>query len=65
MPRIELDEHHCAGHALCNAVAPQIYHLNEQGYCLPPPEHIDESSRAAALAGAEACPERALTVLDD
>ena len=65
MARIDFDEPHCAGHALCNAAAPHIYWLNDDGYCLRPPEHIDESMRAAAVAGAGACPERALTVRDD
>lgn len=65
MTRIELDTQRCAGHALCAATAPEIYELDDVGYCLPPPAHIDDSARAAAIAGAEACPEQALAIVDD
>jgi ferredoxin len=65
MPRIDFDAKHCVGHALCNATAPGVYELDDNGYCLPPPEYIDESLRASAAAGADACPERALAVLDE
>jgi ferredoxin len=65
MPHIIFDEQHCAGHALCNATSPAIYQLDDNGYCVKPPTHIDDSLRAAATAGADACPERALTVTDD
>lgn len=65
MPRIVLDTRRCAGHALCHATAPEVYDLDDVGYCLPPPTHIDASLRAAAVAGADACPEQALQVIDD
>lgn len=65
MTRIGFDAPHCVGHALCNAVAPLVYELDDNGYCLPPAERIDESLRASAIEGADACPEQALTVIDD
>jgi len=63
--RIEFDSTHCAGHALCAAAGPDVYHLDDAGYCIPPelevaPELIDQAYR-----GAEACPEQAITVIDD
>ena len=62
---IEFDAQRCAGHAQCNAAAPQVYQLDDTGYCVPPPRAIDESLRAAAIEGADACPERVLTVIDE
>jgi ferredoxin len=64
MPTIKFDAQRCAGHAQCNAAAPQVYQLDDAGYCLPPGE-IDESLRAAAIQGADACPELVLTVIDE
>ncbi|ORA19964.1 hypothetical protein BST14_04045 [Mycobacterium arosiense ATCC BAA-1401 = DSM 45069] len=64
--RIEFDAEHCVGHALCAAAGPDVYHLDDAGYCIPPsrevvaPELVDQAYR-----GAEACPERAITVVDD
>ena len=65
MPRVELDTNRCAGHALCHAVAPDVYDLDDYGYCVLAHHEIDEALRGPATAGAEACPEGALTVSDD
>jgi ferredoxin len=65
MARIEFDSAHCAGHTLCNATAPEVYQLDDNGYCHNPPAMVNESLREAAIAGADACPERVLRVLED
>ncbi|CQD18462.1 ferredoxin [Mycobacterium sp. 050272] len=65
MPRIEFDQSRCVGHAQCNAAAPDVYELDDNGYLLPPPSVIDESLRDSAIAGASACPEGVLKVFDD
>ncbi|MCK0516775.1 ferredoxin [Williamsia sp. DF01-3] len=65
MTSIKLDQARCVGHALCSATAPEIYDLDDDGYCLPPPDHVDGAeARQSAIAGANACPERALAVTD-
>jgi ferredoxin len=52
----------CSGHARCNVVAPELFELDEDGFCaikeLEVPEHLE----AAAVRGAQACPERAITL---
>ena len=54
----------CTGHARCEAVAGRVYATDPAAGCvLPvdgpvPPEH-----EAAAIRGARACPERAISVL--
>lgn len=63
MAKIELNG--CVGHAMCNAAAPEIYDLDDSGYCIPPDgELVDDTARKQAIAGANACPEQALTVVD-
>jgi ferredoxin len=54
----------CQGRGLCTRFAPEVYHLDAEGYLdlhilEVPPEHA-----AAARLGATVCPEHAVTVLD-
>ena len=56
----------CEGFAKCNAVAPEVYELDESGYLLAPPQiPLDASLREAAELGAEACPRRAIEIRDE
>lgn len=63
--KVRVDQAKCNGHARCNAMAPDVYELDDVGYCA-----ISELTMRAAPAsleelavkGAEACPERAITV---
>jgi ferredoxin len=52
----------CSGHARCNAAAPELFELDDNGFCaiteLEVPAHLQE----AAARGAQACPERAITL---
>lgn len=66
MAEIRFDADRCVGHALCNAVAPQVYELDDAGYLASEPTRvIDAALRVPAEAGARACPERALGVADN
>jgi ferredoxin len=52
------------GHTLCNAIGPDVYDLDDRGHCLPlvtevPAEFVDQATK-----GADACPERAITIHD-
>jgi ferredoxin len=55
----------CAGHARCNATAPAIYDLDDDGYSAIAQLDIPSTQDADAIAGAYACPERAITVVAD
>ncbi|HEY8533475.1 MAG TPA: ferredoxin [Micromonospora sp.] len=60
--RVTVDRAKCHGHVRCNAIAPEIYRLNEEGYAVAdgtevPPEYEDAAERAAL-----ACPENAIIV---
>jgi ferredoxin len=61
---VDVDIDRCQGHGLCNAVAPEIYALDDDGYCTIgrvelPVDRLDHARR-----GAKNCPEMAITVTE-
>lgn len=54
----------CAGHARCHATAPAVYELDELGYVDLDTADVAPADEAAARRGAQACPERALSVVE-
>ena len=63
MVKISVDQSKCMGHARCNAMAPEVYQLDENGYVdIPDGTVVPEQLRDAAYDGASACPERAISV---
>jgi ferredoxin len=49
----------CSGHARCNALAPELFELDERGYtALPPRLAVPADLEDAARMGADSCPER-------
>jgi len=49
----------CTGHARCNALAPELFELDERGYtALPAQLTVGADLEAAARTGADSCPER-------
>jgi ferredoxin len=60
--KITIDTAKCAGHARCNATAPDVYTLDDDGYALPYDGEVPAELEAQAREGAEACPERAITL---
>jgi ferredoxin len=54
----------CSGHARCNAAAPDVYSLDEGGYCAIQNIPVARAAERAARDGAEACPERAITLTE-
>lgn len=63
--RIEFDAARCAGHALCAAAGPDLFILNDAGYCIPPSKEVPPELAEQAFAGADACPEQAIAVVDE
>jgi len=53
----------CAGHARCFARAPEIYDLDDDGYCAVTELEVPAGSEQAAAEGARACPEKAIKVI--
>lgn len=61
--KIEVNVGLCSGHARCNAAAPEIYELDDGGFCAVTTLDVAAQDEAAALRGAQACPERAITIV--
>lgn len=67
---IRVDAGACVGHGRCYSLAAEVFAPDEAGYCVVLVPEIDlvatggsELERRARL-GADACPERAITVAD-
>jgi ferredoxin len=60
--KIVVDQDKCTGHARCNAVAPDLYELDDNGYCAVTELQIPSGRESDAHAGADECPERAITI---
>jgi ferredoxin len=63
--KVIVDQSRCQGHATCTLAAPAVYVLNDDGYnnmaAFSPPPELEELARK----GASACPEGAITILED
>lgn len=62
-----IDGELCSGHGRCEAMASTVYTLDDNGYCADRGKTIiiKSGSESAARLGAEACPERAITIIED
>jgi len=60
--RVEVDLNACCGHAQCNAHAPEVYDLDDDGYCSIANREVPPELWAKARDGAEACPEQAIAI---
>jgi ferredoxin len=60
--RVEVNPSICEGHGQCNAVAPEVYDLDDGGYCLIHKPEVPPELESQAEEGALACPVQAITV---
>ena len=63
--RVRLDKSKCAGHALCYAVSPALFPLDDSGYSILPERKVPEADEDLTRQGVAACPEIALAIDDD
>ncbi|MDB5428911.1 MAG: ferredoxin [Caulobacter sp.] len=63
--RILFNRRICSGHARCNEKGPDVYGLDEMGYCLPRSPIVPPELEEQARDGARNCPEGALTIVED
>lgn len=59
---VHLNRTKCAGHALCAHYGPDVYQLDETGYCATDGVDVPPEFARQAKLGARACPERAITL---
>lgn len=60
--RVRLDRSKCTGHAQCYAVAPALFPIDDEGYCVLAERPVRSGDEALTEAGVAACPEGALVV---
>ena len=63
--RIAIDKDKCAGHARCQAVAGDLFVLDDDGYIATTGFTVPPGQEDLARRGARACPERIITVIED
>jgi len=63
--RVKVNTSMCSGHARCVAVAPHVFTLNDDGYNVTPESVVPAGYEQEARRGAMACPERAITIIED
>lgn len=62
--RVRVDPNLCSGHARCAALAPEVYVLDPDGYNRMGEFEVAEGLEDRARLGADACPERAITIIE-
>ena len=60
--KIRVEQSRCNGHARCFAVAPDLYTIDDLGYSSVTELDVPAGMEDAAVEGAGACPERAITI---
>jgi ferredoxin len=63
--KIRIDRGVCAGHALCAVKAPEVYRLDDEGYCCSDGDTVPVRLHAQARLGAQHCPEAAIFLDED
>lgn len=63
--KVQLDRAKCTGHAQCNAVAPELFPLDDLGYSVLEPHTVEPGDEQATRDGVNACPEGALILQDE
>jgi ferredoxin len=63
--KIVVNQTLCSGHARCAAVAPEVFTLDDDGYIGFAEKDVPPGLEASARRGARACPERAISIVDD
>jgi len=63
--RIVVDYDKCTGLGMCEAEAPDLFEVQDDGSLLVLIENPGEDQRAAAEAAVESCPTEALSIVED
>jgi ferredoxin len=62
--RVQVDRARCQGHARCWAEAPDLFVLDDDGYSAVNDVEVPPELEDAARRGANACPERAIVIVE-
>ena len=61
--KIKVDTGRCMGHGMCNALAPEVYEITDDGFNEMGEFEVQPERYEAARRGANACPERIIAVV--
>lgn len=65
MIRALVDRDRCEGYSQCNALAPELFEVDDDGVATPLVEEVPPELRSALENAVASCPTRALSVLTD
>lgn len=60
--RVRVDLQACTGHGRCYSLSPDVFTADDDGHCVLLVEEVPAELEAQARAGAQNCPEQAITV---
>ena len=63
--KVRVEPEVCVGHGRCYELSPDVFGEDERGRCLIEREEVPPDLMQQARAGASACPEKAITILED
>jgi ferredoxin len=63
--KIVVDRVKCTGLGICEAKAPNVFEIDEDGSLLVLAEHVDPDQLDKVKAATEGCPTRALSLIED
>ena len=63
--RIEVDRNRCTGLGMCEAEAPDVFEVQDDGSLLLLNETPSEQQHTAVRAAVESCPTEALSLVED
>ena len=62
---VDVDPEKCRGHGLCNVIAPDIFTLDESGFCTIGSMEIGNERKSDLEQGVANCPEMAITIREE
>lgn len=63
--RVTLNQAMCSGHARCHAVDAELFPIDDDGYSVLEDFDVPDDRLAVVRKGVDACPELALSLVDD
>ena len=64
MSKLILDRPRCEGHGLCEEVAAQLVHIDDEGYAAIDVDEVNDANLVAAQAAVRVCPVAALKLVE-
>jgi ferredoxin len=59
--RVSVDAERCRGYGLCNAIAPELFTLTDDGFSVVTTPEVPPELAEAVREAVHVCPERAIT----